>query len=467
MGPTRNMCEGVYRVPRVRYDVGSALTNTSPTGAFRGAGRPEATALIERMMDIAAAELDIDPVEIRRANFIQPDEFPYTTSTGMLYDSGDYDLVLSEAVRRSDYVGLRAEQAARRERGDRLQLGIGVAVYVEITAGGPGGEFGSVEVHTDGTATIRVGTTATGQGHATSFSMLVADRLGIALERIHFIQADTAEVPRGGGTVGSRSLQLGGVAVAGAADQLVERARRLAADLLEADAADIVVSDEGVGVAGVPTRAIGWGELAVEAAARGKPLAESADFVSPGATFPFGAHVSVVEVDIETGKVRPVRHIAVDDAGSIVNPLLVRGQQHGGLAQGISQALWEEVRYDADGNPQTGNFASYCIPSAAEVCFYEASNTETPTPHNLLGAKGIGESATVGSTPAVQNAVVDAVSHLGVRHLDMPCTPERIWRAIEAARHGELPELWQEPPGIFATFADRASPRAGANEATH
>jgi len=465
LGPTRNMAPGVYRIDRVHYDGATLLTNTSPIGAFRGAGRPEAAALIERLVDIAADELEIDPVELRLKNLIGKDDFPYRTVTGMLYDSGDYALALHEAVRIAGYEQLRQEQAERRERGDRLQIGIGVASYVEITAGGPGGEFGSVEIHTDGSATIRVGTAASGQGHATSFSMIVADHLGIPIERIRFIQADTGEVDRGGGTGGSRSLQLGGVAVGNAAAAVAVRGRELAAELLEADLDDVVVTEEGtVGVAGVPARALGWGELAAAAESKGTPLAESADFVAPGATFPFGAHVSVVEVDMETGKVRPLRHIAVDDAGRIVSPLLVAGQQHGGIAQGISQALWEEMLYDALGNPITSNFAAYCIPSAAETCQYEASNTETPTPYNPLGSKGIGESATIGSTPAVQNAVVDALSHLGVRHVDMPCTPERVWRAIEAAQSGHLADQWREPPDVFASLDVRQAPSPRAPE---
>ena len=465
LGPTRMMTPGVYHVDRVHYDGVAVVTNTSPIGAFRGAGRPEAAAQIERLMDIAADELEIDPVELRLRNLISKDEFPYRTTTGMLYDSGDYALALREAVRIAGYEALRRDQAERRNRGDRLQLGIGVAAYVEITAGGPGGEFGAVEIHTDGSATIRVGTAASGQGHATAFSMIVADHLGIPIERIRFIQADTAAVERGGGTGGSRSLQLGGVAVGNAAAAVAVRGRELAAELLEADMADVVVTEEGtVGVAGVPARALSWGELATVAESRGTALAETADFVAPGATFPFGAHVSVVEVDMETGKVRPLRHVAVDDAGRIVNPLLVAGQQHGGIAQGISQALWEEMLYDDLGNPISGNFAAYCIPSAAEICQFEASNTETPTPYNPLGSKGIGESATIGSTPAVQNAVVDALSHLGVRHVDMPCTPERVWRAIEAAKRGEIDDPWREPPDVFATQPERQAPAPSAPE---
>jgi carbon-monoxide dehydrogenase large subunit len=468
LGPTRNMSQGVYRIPSIAFDACVALTNTSPVGAFRGAGRPEAAAFIERLMDMGADALGIDPAELRRRNLIQPGDFPFRTVTGMVYDVGDYELALDEALRLAGYEQLLAEQAARRARGDVRQLGIGLSTYVEITAGGPGGEYGAVEIHDDGSATIRVGTAASGQGHATAFSMIVSDRLGIPMEQIRFIQADTKEVPRGGGTGGSRSLQLGGVAVGNAAEDVRRQGLELAAELLEADVADVAVNEDGrVGVSGVPASALSWAELAAAATARGRRLAGQADFTAPGPTYPFGAHVSVVEVDLETGKVVPIRHVAVDDAGKIVNPLLVAGQQHGGLAQGMSQALWEEFRYDETGNPLTGNFASYCIPSAAEVPTYEASNTETPTPYNPLGAKGIGESATIGSTPAVQNAVVDALSYLGVRHLDMPATPERVWRAIQAARAGELPDPWREPPDVFSTLPERPPPvPADANAET-
>jgi aerobic carbon-monoxide dehydrogenase large subunit len=462
MGPTRSMAQGVYKIPKLAYDVAVALTNTTPMGAFRGAGRPEAAAYLERIIDMAADELDVDPVEIRRRNLLGSDVFPYTTRTGTTYDCGDYVTALDEAVRRAGYDDLRKEQAERRQRGDRWQLGIGVSTYVEITAGGGSSEYAAVEVHTDGTASIRVGTSSHGQGHATSFAMIVADRLGIPLEAVRFIQSDTAEVPRGGGTGGSRSLQVGGSAVKVATDQVFERGRDLAAKLLEANPDDIVVTEDGrLGVAGVPARALEWSELAQTATDDGTPLLVALDNAQSGPTFPFGAHVAVVEVDVETGAVRLVRHVAVDDCGRIVNPLLVRGQQHGGIAQGAAQALWEQVVYDEDGNPLTGNLADYGMPTAAELPSFETFNTETPTPLNPLGAKGIGESGTIGSTPAVQNAVVDAVSHLGVRHVEMPCTAERIWRAIQNAQAGDG-SPWREPPAIFATLPVRqqaASPQ--------
>jgi carbon-monoxide dehydrogenase large subunit len=472
IGPTRMMAQGVYAIPRIRYDVAVTVTNTTPMGAFRGAGRPEAAEFLERMMDISAGELGMDPVELRRRNLLPAFEGAYRTVMGTSYDNGAYQVALDEAVRRAGYEELRAEQAERRQRGDRHQIGIGVGVYVEVTAGGGGEEFGSVEVHGDGTATIRVGTSAHGQGHATSFAMIVSDLLGIAVEDIRFVQSDTAAVPRGGGTGGSRSLQVGGSAVMAATEAVLAQARELAATELEASAEDIVVHDGGgLGVAGVPARILTWGELATLAArdGGGTGLAAEVDFKVEGATFPFGAHVAVVEVDTDTGRARPFRHIAVDDCGRIVNPLLVTGQQHGGIAQGMAQALWEQVVFDADGNPLTSNLADYAMPSAAEFPSFETYNTETPTYRNPLGAKGIGESGTIGSTPAVHNAVVDAVAHLGVRHIPMPCTPERVWRAIRdaAGREGGpgagLP--WSEPPAVFENLPQPGQPGAERPEA--
>jgi carbon-monoxide dehydrogenase large subunit len=461
IGPTRVMAQGVYDIPSIRYDVAVAVTNTTPMGAFRGAGRPEAAEFLERMMDLAAAELGIDPVEIRERNLLPAFSSPVTTKMGTTYDTGDYRRTLDEVVHIAGYRELRAEQAARRASGERCQLGIGVSVYVEITAGGGGDEFGAVEVHLDGSATIRVGTSAHGQGHATSFSMIVSDTLGIPIDRIRFVQSDTAAVPRGGGTGGSRSLQVGGSAVLRAAEDVLLMGRQLAAAELEAGLEDIVVHDDGrLGVAGVPARALTWSELATAAAGRAGDgnggraegdgrLAAEIDYKAEGATFPFGAHIAVVEVDTETGAVVPIRHVAVDDCGRIVNPLLVTGQQHGGIAQGMAQALWEQVVFDAEGNPQTANLADYAMPSAAEFPPFETYNTETPTPRNPLGAKGIGESGTIGSTPAVHNAVIDALAHLGVRHIPMPCTPERVWRAIQDAQAGGGGVPWTDPPAAF------------------
>jgi carbon-monoxide dehydrogenase large subunit len=464
VGPTRNMAQGVYAFPQIRYDVAVAVTNTTPMGAFRGAGRPEAAEFLERMMDISALELGVDPVELRRRNLLPAFDGAYKTLMGPSYDNGDYAHALDVALEAADYRARRAEQRSRREAGHRWQLGIGVAVYVEITAGGGGQEYGSVEVHGDGSATIRVGTSAHGQGHATSFAMIVSEHLGIPMERISFVQSDTAAVPRGGGTGGSRSLQVGGSAVLEATNEVLDQARAVVAKELEANPEDVVVHDDGgLGVAGVPSRTMTWSQVV---AATGAPSLQSAvDFKVDGPTFPFGAHVSVVEVDTETGQVRPVRHVAVDDCGRILNPLLVTGQQHGGIAQGMAQALWEEVVFDAEGNPQTANLADYGMPSAAEMPSFETFNTETPTYRNPLGAKGIGESGTIGSTPSVHNAVVDAVAHLGVRHIPMPCTPQRVWQALQAAEAGGSVLPWSEPPVIFDRQAAATSPRNDRPEA--
>ncbi len=461
---TRRMSNGTYAFTGIQFDIAVAATNTTPTGAYRGAGRPEATALLERIVDQAALTLGIDPIEIRRRNLLADDVFPFQTITGVTYDSGAYSTPLDAAARAAGYDELRREQAERRARGDRHLLGIGVAAYVEITAGGGSSEYGSVQVHPDGSATVLAGTSAHGQGHQTAFAMIVSAQTGIPVDRIRLAAVDTDVVRSGGGTGGSRSLQLGGSAVLRATEALVTKARDLAAHLLEADPADVVVDLEHgtVGVAGVPASAFTWAELA--AAAERDPehvdhddgtlgLAAQLDFDQGAATFPFGAHIAVVEVDQDTGRVTLLRHVAVDDCGTVLNPLLVEGQQHGGVAAGVSQALYEQVRYDSDGNPLTGNFMDYGIPSAAEFPSFEVHSTETPTPLNPLGAKGIGEASTIGSTPAVQNAVIDAVAHLGVRHIDMPCTSERVWRAIRDAEAGTLPDPWRDPPAVFARLA--------------
>ena len=439
---TQMMSVGVYEIPKVRFDAKTVLTNNTTIGAYRGAGRPEATQLIERVMDVAADQIGMDPAEIRRINFMQPGSFPRTTITGGNYDSGEYEKSLDAVLEASGYAGLRAEQAARRESGDTKQLGIGLSAYVEVTA--PVGlhiEWGACEINDDGSATVFAGTSVHGQGHHTAFAMLASDMLGIPMDKIKLVNSDTRTVPRGSGTLGSRSLQTAGSAIHLASEGVLERAKKIAAHMLEASADDIVVGDGGLEVAGVPANTVSWADLAVASQDASKlpddlepgVLRHELDFDGSDSTFPFGAHVSVVEVDIETGAVTMLRHIAVDDCGRILNPLLVRGQQHGGIAQGAAQALYESVQYDADGNPITSNLMDYAIPSAAELCSFEATNTETESPRNPLGAKGIGESGTIGSTPAIHNAVIDAVSHLGVTHIDMPCTAERVWAAIHAA----------------------------------
>ena len=427
---TRIMATGVYDIPSVEVWSKSVATNTTPTGAYRGAGRPEASAALERAVDLYADAAGLDPAEVRRRNFVRPDAFPFTTPTGTTYDSGDYEGSLDRALRAAGYDELRAEQARRRAAGDPRLMGIGIATYVEITGAGLGSEYGSVEVLPDGSARVVTGSNPYGQGHITSWSMLVSNQTGIPLDRIDVVYGDTDLVPTGETTGGSRSLQIAGSAVFDATNKLIDLARARAAELLEANPVDIVLDTETARfhVAGTPAVSVGWSEIG--ATSTTQPLFALSDFTASGPTFPFGTHIAVVEVDSETGKVELRRIIACDDAGTILNPLLVDGQVHGGLAQGISQALFEEVRYDEDGNPLSTTLLDYLMPSAAEFPMFERIEMETPSPINPLGAKGIGESGTIGSTPAVQNAVVDAVSHLGIHHIDMPLTPERVWKAI-------------------------------------
>ena len=434
---TRTMLTGVYAIPDAEFRSTSVVTNTTPTVAYRGAGRPEAAAAIERAVDLFAAEIGMDPAEVRRKNFIANDAFPYKTRMGTTYDSGNYGGALDLALEAAGYEDLRAEQRARRSAGETKVLGIGMSVYVEITGGGPSEEYGAIEIRPDGSVLAKTGTSPHGQGHVTSWAMLISDRTGIPMDRIEVVHGDTDVVPQGGMTGGSRSLQVGGVAMHQAAGEMVERAKQLAADLLEANPDDIVLdTDAGrFHVAGTPAVAKDWAELAAAASADGGTgLVVEHVFNSVGATFPSGSHLAVVEVDTETGKVELVRMVAVDDAGRILNPLIAEGQVHGGLAQGAAQALLEEMAYDVDGNPQTGNFADYGFVSADVLPMFEIVHLETPTPLNELGAKGIGESGTIGATPAVHNAVIDALSHLGIKHIDMPCTAEKVWRAIQEAK---------------------------------
>lgn len=435
---TKTMLPGCYRIPRVASRGRAIVTTTSPVDAYRGAGRPEAAASIERAMDLLADELGMDPLELRRRNLIE--EFPHTTAVGSRYDVGAYREALERATELADVEALRREQTERRARGDRLALGIGVSVYVEVT-GFARKEYASVEVGADGSATVRAGTSSHGQGHETAFAQITSGVLGIPIDRIRVVHSDTAEVPRGEGTFGSRSLQIGGSSVFESGSAVLERAKAIAARELEASVEDLEVTEDGrLGVVGAPEVAISWAALAELAADPGRVpdgsapglLAETRRFQSDY-TYPFGAHVAVAEVDVETGDVRLLRHIAVDDCGTILNPMLVEGQVHGGLGQGIAQALFEEVVYDELGTPLTANLATYAMPAASDLPSFERGVMQTPTPLNPLGAKGIGESATIGSTPAVVNAAVDALSHLGVRHLDPPLTPEKVWRAIREA----------------------------------
>jgi carbon-monoxide dehydrogenase large subunit len=396
--------------------------------------------MVERAMDMLAVELGMDPAELRRRNLIGPDRFPYTTAGGATYDSGEYERALDKLLEISAYPELRAEQARRRKRGGRLQLGIGLSVYVEVTAVGIGPEWGAVRIESDGTATVRCGTTSFGQGHETSLAQIAAEQLGLPLDSVLVIQSDTDAVERGMGTVGSRSMQHGGSAVHQAAREVRHKARDLASHLLEASPEDIVFVAGTVGVAGVPERSLSWASLVAASGDRNRlpegmdpGLAAEADFAGDG-SYPFGAHCAVVEVDVETGDARLTRFFAVDDCGRIINPLLAEGQVHGGIAQGVGQALFEEVVFDDQGTPRTASLIDYLIPSIGEIPQVVTATTETLSPNNPLGAKGVGESGTIGSTPAVQNAVVDALSHLGIRHIDMPLTPERVWATIADAR---------------------------------
>ena len=430
---TRLMAGGVYDIANVQFESHSVVTNTTPTVAYRGAGRPEATAAIERTIDEFARVCGLDPADVRRKNYLTPSSFPLTTAMGAKYDSGEYAAALDKALEAAGYQQLREEQARRRASGNPLQMGIGIASYVETTNPMGSGDYGAVEITDEGGAIIRTGSSSHGQGHHTAWAMLVSDATGIPFDKIEFRFGDTDDISRGGGTGGSRSLQVGGSAVKLATDSVIDKARQRAADLLEAAVEDVVIDTVrgGFHVVGSPAPLRTWSELMVGLDA---PLEAEVDYVPEGATFPFGTHICVVEVDVETGAVGVMRHIACDDAGIIINPLIVDGQVHGGIAQGVAQALLEVVAYDPDGNPITSNLADYGFISAAELPSFERIPMETPTPRNPLGAKGIGEAGTIGATPAVHNAVVDAVSHLGVTHIDMPCTSVNVWNALQKAR---------------------------------
>jgi aerobic carbon-monoxide dehydrogenase large subunit len=430
------MTSGPYEIPWSESVATSIVTSTTPVGAYRGAGRPEATAALERAIDLFAAEIGMDPADVRRRNLLPPFTEPHRTKFGALYDTGDYAAALDKALAAAGYEQLRKEQAERRDRGDTVALGIGLASYVEITGMGDGEdvppkENATVEVHPDGTATILTGTSPHGQGHATAWAMLASEELGIPVDKITLKWGDTDLVPEGGGTGGSRSLQHGGSAVLQASQELLEVAKERAASELEANPADLRfdVGRSAFEVVGDPDASVALASLAAD-----ERLLVRTVFTQPGATFPFGSHVAVVEVDTETGKVTLRRVVTVDDAGFVLNPLLAEGQRHGGIAQGAAQAFLEEVVYDADGNPLTASFADYPFLSATEVPSFELADMQTLTSYNPLGVKGIGEAGSIGATPAVQNAVVDALSHLGIRHIDMPASPQRVWQAIQAAK---------------------------------
>ncbi len=435
---TKRMAAGPYLIPEIGFVSRSLVTNTTPTHAYRGAGRPEATLTLERLMDMLAAELGLDPAEVRRRNFIPEDAFPHTTAAGERYDSGRYAAALDLALGLAGYDELRAEQARRRDTGDRHQLGIGLASYVEVTAPGGRKDWGRVEIHEDGTVTIYSGASSHGHSHETTFTQIASQVLAVPMERISFVQADTDRIARGGGTMGSRSLQMVGTAIKRASDAVIDKAREIVAHMAEARLEDVIQFDDGrIGVAGVPDSGRTLAEIAALASETANlppdmaPGLDAADtWVQEHATVPFGTHVSVVEVDTETGDVTILRHIACDDPGTVLSRMVVDGQVHGGVAQGIGQALYEQVLYDDAGTPLTANLTSYLIPTAGVLPSIEIGRTATPTDQNPLGAKGIGEAGTIGSTPAVVNAVTDALSPFGVRHLDMPLTAANVWQAL-------------------------------------
>jgi len=446
------LLSGQYDIPAIHARVVGTFTTTAPVDACRGAGRPEATYVIERLVSRAAAALGLDPAEIRRRNFISPDAFPYATQVALEYDSGNYEVALDRALEILGYDGLRAEQARRRENGGPL-LGIGFSTYIEACGVAPSAvvgslgaqaglwESGEVRVHPTGAVTAYTGTSPHGQSHETTFAQIVADRLGIEVDAVDVVHGDTDAVQFGWGTYGSRSAAVGGSALAVSADKVVAKAKKIAAHQLEVAEEDLVFEEGAFTVQGVPGKSKTIQEIALQAhLAHDLPegiepgLRESTFYDPANFTFPFGAHLAVVEIDPETGDVRLARYVAVDDVGNVINPMIVDGQIHGGIAMGVAQALWEEVVYDEDsGQLLTAELNEYAVPRTHMLVPYELDRTVTPCPHNPLGVKGVGEAGTIASTAAVANAVVDALAHLGIEHLDMPFRPEKVWRAI----HGD------------------------------
>jgi aerobic carbon-monoxide dehydrogenase large subunit len=441
---------GCYKIPAVQTDVTGVFTNKFPTDAIRGAGRPEATHLIEVMIDQAAHELGLDPLEVRRKNFIPKEDFPADVAVGITYDSGDYHGSLDKLLENLDLDAFRREQEQAREQG--RYLGIGFSTYMEICglapsrAVGPSGvgiqagfwESAVVRVHPSGSATVWTGASPHGQGHDTGFAQIVADRIGISPEQVDVVHGDTDRGPFGMGTYGSRSLAVGGESVARAALKVQGKARKIAAHLLEAAPEDVELADGKYQVRGSPDKGLGLADISLAAYVPEnipdgmEPGLEETNFYDPeNFVFPFGAHAAIVEVDAETGKVDLVRYVCVDDCGPAINPLLIDGQVHGGVVHGIAQALYEQVVYDENGQLVTGSFVDYALPTAAEVPSFETDRTETPSPVNSLGVKGVGEAGTIASSPTIVNAVIDALRPLGVDYVDMPLTPLRVWQAIQ------------------------------------
>ena len=444
---------GCYAIPNYSFHCRGVFTTKTPTDAYRGAGRPEATYAIERAMDAMARKIDLDPAELRRRNFVPSDQFPWASPAGLVFDSGDYAPALDKALALAGYPELRAEQKARRERHDPVQLGIGLSSYVEMCGlapsrvlaslnfGAGGWESSTVRVLPTGKVQVVTGTSPHGQGHETSWSMIVADQLGMSPDDIEILHSDTSIAPHGLDTYGSRSLAVGGTAVYMATEKVIAKARTIAAHQLEAAEEDLEFENGSFTVRGTPSATLPLGAIAFGAfTAHNLPdgmeptLEASMTWDPPNFVFPFGTHLCVVEVDTDTGAVKLRAYIAVDDCGNQVNPLIVEGQVHGGVVQGIAQALFEEAVYDAEGNLVTTTLADYLVPSAAEFPNFILDHTVTPSPTNPMGVKGIGEAGCIASTPAVMNAVVDALSPFGIRDVDMPAMPFRIWKALENAR---------------------------------
>ena len=444
---------GVYKIPAIHVHVTGAYTNTAMVDAYRGAGRPEASYLIERMVDRFAAEIGMDPAEVRRKNFIQPHEFPYNNQLGLLpFDSGNYEPALNKALEMAGYSDFRAKQAEARKQG--RYLGLGISTYVEICGVAPSAWIGAngqgwgaglwesanIRVHLTGKVVVTTGSLPHGQGLETTFAQLVSDELGVNYDDVEIQWGDTLGTPFGYGTYGSRSLAVGGVAIKRSADKIKAKARKLAAHMLEANELDIVFENGKASVKGSPDKAKTIGELALAASvAYDLPegmepfLDETSYYDPPNCTFPFGTHISIVEVDPETGHIDLLRYIAVDDCGPQINPLIVEGQIHGGIVQGIAQALYEGAVYNDDGQLLSGTLMDYAVPTAAMSPHIETDHTVTPSPVNPLGVKGAGEAGTIGSAQCVMNAVIDALSPFGVKHLQMPATPERVWNAIHGS----------------------------------
>jgi carbon-monoxide dehydrogenase large subunit len=428
---------GVYRTPAIDVSIQCVFTNTTPIGAYRGAGRPEGNYIMERLVEAAAAEMGLDRIELRRRNHIPADAMPYKAASDNLYDSGEFTPLLDRAVEAADWAGFPARKAESRARG-KLR-GIGVGQYLEVTAP-PMNEMGGIRFEADGTVTIVTGTLDYGQGHATPFAQVLSERLGIPFERIRLIQGDSDELIAGGGTGGSKSIMASGAAIVQASAKVVEQGREIAAHMLEAGVADIEFARGRFTIAGTD-RGIGIMELA-ERLRRGEKLPEGAPstldvrtvFESAPSAYPNGCHVAEVEVDPETGVTEVVRYAMVNDFGTIINPLLVEGQLHGGVVQGIGQALMERTVYDGSGQLVTGSYMDYALPRAADAPFFSFESRPVPATTNPLGAKGCGEAGCAGSLPAVMNALADALREVGVKHIDMPATPQAVWAAIDGAR---------------------------------